>query len=423
MIRITGVVIAIAAIGCRYGFDSRQIWSFDKPTDYVFVADQIAVDTTGAHLAAIPQTDADDSATGFGGGSADNIQWNTTSNLFELESPNLTGTYVSRVIDAGAAVAWNDLTWTPERPSGVPIPDDGSEVGVYALGNLDMTSAALVAHLDDLSTTTVIDSWGHHDGLNLNANVGNPGRFGTALGFQGTGDVDFGSDPALDPASPFSVSVWVKRELFNAFQYVGARDNASLQGWSISFDTSDVLHFAIGDGTAVHDISTSPIVYRDDTVWIHIVATQAYGRQNLYVDGVARASDTVPTNNAPTSTSFEIARRYDMDAPLTAYVDELALIGRELTADEVLELYYRGATRIQFQIRSCAQPDCSDGTFTGPGGGPGQWFTAPSSNTLPSVALTVAPNRYFQYQAAFASDTSEEPRLANVSIGPPHIYA
>ena len=53
MIRITGVVIAIAAIGCRYGFDSRQIWSFDKPTDYVFVADQIAVDTTGAHLAAI----------------------------------------------------------------------------------------------------------------------------------------------------------------------------------------------------------------------------------------------------------------------------------------------------------------------------------------------------------------------------------
>jgi hypothetical protein len=95
-----------------------------------------------------------------------------------------------------------------------------------------------------------------------------------------------------------------------------------------------------------------------------------------------------------------------------------------------LELYRRGANRIEYQVRSCPDALCStSSSWIGPDGTNQTYFSELNNNlvqsaggdltssdavqaTLPTMnfsafgALTIAPNRYFQYRAIMESDDS-----------------
>jgi hypothetical protein len=57
------------------------------------------------------------------------------------------------------------------------------------------------------------------------------------------------------------------------------------------------------------------------------------------------------------------------DADTQGALDEVAIFRRGLTDAEMRDLFLRGATRLRFRVRVCAEPDCSDApAFIGPDG-------------------------------------------------------
>lgn len=154
-------------------------------------------------------------------------------------------------------------------------------------------------------------------------------------------------------------------------------------------------------------------------------------------------------------------------------IDEIAIWGRVLSEDEILQLYRRGANRIKYQVRSCASTDCSDQDtiapghgWKGPGGNFQTYFSELYNNTSvvsscatpqkcfaselslagdvktnsPSIyfnqfgndGISMNNNRYFQYRVIIESDDEGAacnggastcvPKLKSVEIGPPHTY-
>ena len=84
-------------------------------------------------------------------------------------------------------------------------------------------------------------------------------------------------------------------------------------------------------------------------------------------------------------------------------------IGVNLSAEEILNIYKRGALRLNLTVRSCDDSSCTDDP----------WNETYTNSTFNS--LSVSNNRYFQYRAYFETDTfSYSPELKSVVIGPTH---
>jgi hypothetical protein len=124
------------------------------------------------------------------------------------------------------------------------------------------------------------------------------------------------------------------------------------------------------------------------------------------------------------------------------YIDEFAAWNRVLgdgtngTPNEVLELYRRGANRIKFQVRTCADPGCATPSpgpsWIGPDNTAQTYFSelnnlsqtgavqagAPDLlfNQENFPGLTIESNRYFQYRAVFETDDAQS--LCNYGAGP-----
>ncbi|RYZ65531.1 MAG: hypothetical protein EOP09_14115, partial [Proteobacteria bacterium] len=137
--------------------------------------------------------------------------------------------------------------------------------------------------------------------------------------------------------------------------------------------------------------------------------------------------------------------------PFKGSIDEVGIWGKSMTAAEALSLYRRSANRIRYQIRSCANSDCSGEAFKGPTNNLKSTFSELYNNTTPigmagdvqkgapsltfssfsGSGLSVSSNRYFQYRAFLESDDIQNlctygtakpcsPELKDVLIGPAH---
>jgi len=138
-------------------------------------------------------------------------------------------------------------------------------------------------------------------------------------------------------------------------------------------------------------------------------------------------------------------------------IDEVAIWSRALHADEVKQLYRRGANRIKYQVRTCTAADCSDNaTWLGNDNTNGTYFSelhnyAPynydvDNCSATNLILTGSPSllfdcftaalsnltsqQYFQYRAILESDDTStncdygsgatwcSPELKSVEIKP-----
>ncbi len=421
------VMLALAACG-RIGFDDASLtarWTFETTDALVFDPSEIRIDMGALGLVARDQTDDDNTPTGFGAGIANNVRWNGT--MLELGAAGSLGMYRSQVFDAGGVVSWSGISWLPERPSGKPIPDDGSETQ-YPLGNLDRTGLRFLVHLDD-TTGSIRDTSGNsNDGSNVGGTYAAAGRFGTAVNMQGTSYLDFGNASLLSVSGDLSISVWVKRAATAQLGFLISKEaNPSPNGWCLFILSTDQVAFCIHDGQ-LRDTFTSTTLTSVGS-WYHIVATHTPGAQQIYVNGVVQPlsqGGAYATNPAMSINPMWIGKRYDDTGYLQGPIDEVALFARTLSAAEVRELYYRGATRLRIQIRSCPDPTCAGIPFVGPGGSPTTFFVETAVAALPTRAITAseAPaNRYFQYEMTFETDTSESPRVMSVRAEPAHVFA
>ena len=391
----------------------------------------------------------------FFNGSLDEVAlWNRTLStaeiqaLYETQAASYSGTALSRVMDAGGAVSWSSLAWTPDRPYGKELPGSAQSETAYSAGNASMSGNTLLLHLNETSGTTFTDSSGGGNTVSCTTcpSLGQPGRYSNAPLFDGTSQsISLGTGAALNfgANAAFSIEGWV-RTGEAAGPILSFRSSASQNavidisiGYNGPTTTNGALMALLRDdsGGVGYAQVVGPVV--NDMKWHHFAFTRdTAGTIELFVDGVT-AGNTFGTATAGAVTTdwryLGVEKYWSVYGGGTAdqnylagSIDEIAVYSRKLTNTEITDRFRRGATRIRYQIRSCSTAACTGTAFIGPDSTSSTTFSEISNSTLglPSLAMAPASAQYFQYKAFFDSESSSYlPQLSQVAIGPQHYDA
>lgn len=415
--------------------------------------------------------------------------WNTALtasevyNIYSRQSAKYSGTITSRVMDGYAAgQGWTTFSWLPTLPFFKELPDYSagavqnetsadysSLVGsTGSIGDNNLMSGIVgLWHFDEGAGISVSDDSGQSNaGTAQNGPTWTSGKLSSAMTFNGSNQyVSTNTTLANSLGSGMSVSFWVNKLDTNIAgilnNYVGG------SGIGIEIGAGNIPRFIythINGGNYIGRSTTDTLSVGQ---WYHVTATWDGSLANangikIYLNGIRKDTTNVlggiVSAYVNPGSILDIGREYYSGA-YNAYfkgsLDEFAIWSRVLHANEVLQLYRRGANRIKYQVRTCTSAnagltDCTDGsTWKGPDGTNQTYFSELNNNTvaltglgdvkktLPSMlfsAFTAPPaaNRYFQYRTILESDdlgtgcnygsgaTWCSPELKSVTIDPVH---
>jgi hypothetical protein len=331
------------------------------------------------------------------------------------------GSYTSDLKQASESVDWQTLSWTPERPTGKPLPDNQDTETNYAQGNIDMSANLLLAHLDEDSGATSFENAA--DGSQGTCVSGScpstssEGIFHQALSFDGTDDViQFSSTSDLTLASQQTVLTWFKwneggtnnwRRLVG--KGYGTQRNYGL--W-VHPDQGLILYQVYSDGGTQTCNALTTTTFDDQ--WHFLAGTYNGSSVKLFSDGELVAQTTCTLTPATSSDPVTIGWAHNGTSgyysAFDGLLDEIAIFDEALSATDISSLYQRGVDTIRFQIRTCDQSDCSSASFVGPDATSNSFFSEQNNTTgdLPSFDITgLDPGQYFQYKIYFDDTTSE----------------
>lgn len=336
---------------------------------------------------------------------------------------NGSGEFNSQIFDAGESTSWSTLSWVPVRPSMKELPDSSGADSGYSDGNINMTGNKLLYHLNESSGDIIDSSLTSSDGtVSGSPNYNQTGVLNGAL------KINSQSGAVVDTNSAWSnfvsndvasVSFWVNPT------GTPATRSASYQGENIVGTTGSARYFGVyraviggEDKIWAYNWDTNEdrvgTTYSKDA-WNHIAVVHSSGTLSIYFNG--SFVDSVASGN----TGALNGELHLGGQSLTATLDEVAVFNRALTANEIEDIYLRGAGRVKFQVRSCDDAACSGETFIGPNGTGSTYYselTSTVTTTKPSKTLSsVSDNQYFQYKAVFESeDNSATALIDSVSV-------
>jgi hypothetical protein len=373
-----------------------------------------------------------------------------------LEQGETSGTFVSRVFDAGAPVQWQTLAWAPDAPYAKPLPDGGmAELG-YAEGNVDMLANVVLFHLDitgALAADAILEdaSGRGNDGTLVGdggESMGVAGVFGSAMADHldayvsipaGTADLDFGE-------ADFTWATWFRfsHACTNNNVFIGVDD---VIGGSDAFPhlwmgcTDDAWVQCPDDATmprpggvlrSVHNLPDDGAMYCGDgpiadDAWHHMAITKV-GHPDavvtLYVDGSIAAQV-----DATFAESLDLTQDGDFafggfsggTYPTEGTFDDIAIWTRALAADEIAALHRRGALRVELAVRVCAEPACADDPefVGGPSLDAAGVFADPPDALAPGTELDITglvAGRWAQYRLEYVGTPTASPALAAVTL-------
>ncbi len=426
--------------------------------------------------------------------------WNTSLSATEIQTiysrqyAKYSGTFTSRVMDAfQAGMSWTTLSWIPTLPFMKKLPDYASgaiqnetstdysslvgSTGVVGDNNL-MSGIVGLWHLDEASGTagagsvkdTANPSGSAYNGTPTSITFGSNGQLGSSINISGAGGIDFGDISAANyGAGDFSAQAWIKTSSPpGAYMYVlGKREAGCAHGsfFNISVRSTGKVFVEVDEnGAGLNYNAVTGNITVTDGSWKHIVMTRVGANVKIYVNGILDQQNTGPgTASISNTASFQVGSALCSDAgngfvPFTGSIDEVATWSRALHANEVKQLYRRGANRIKYQVRVCTTAnagltDCTDdptgANWKGPDGTNQTYFSELNNNTvaldgsgdvkkgLPSMLFSaftspVGTSRYFQYRTILESDdTGTEcnygsgttwcsPELKSVTVDPVH---
>lgn len=368
-------------------------------------------------------------------------------------SESSTGTLVSRVFDAGEPVAWRTLSWTPRAPYGKPLPDEGLSERGYAQDNVDMSGNLLLLHLEGQGQVSpgelLVDSSGLAHDFVLEASASLPwvpGPFGSALADDMESYARNGEwmEAFSFEEDDFTWSMWARSDVpcdglgTDANQvYLGIEGQGSERShlWlGCRHPTSSHCPGDRGAGrpggsyAANQTVGGSRVCGSSELVddrWHHLVVTKsghADAEVALYFDGVVDDADPFsyadPIEFAP-GTELALGAFSDGTFPAAGTFDEVAIWRRSLSYSEVQSLYRRGVLRLRIQVRACDDPQCTDGEFVGPDGGPETVFEDVLPELGPADALVLPDElvgQYFQYRVELEGASGSSPVLERVAL-------
>jgi len=226
----------------------------------------------------------------------------------------------------------------------------------------DLTDG-LIAYwpMDENAGVTVQDLSGNgHDGTIHGDPLWVPGKFGSALAFDGSGGWGAGDyvlipqHTSLMPSDAMSVSAWAYLPVNSTFAGIieNSHDTGSTEsGWGMIrdtqwswYDSSDYFFYMVAPGP-------SGFVGRGETTtvgWHHMLATWDGENLRVYIDGVEDPDGSIaasgPLDWDPVPSEMTIGAYHDNDEyyGFTGIIDDVAYWNRALRADEVWSIYGSG---------------------------------------------------------------------------------
>ena len=158
--------------------------------------------------------------------------------------------------------------------------------------------------------------------------------------FDGTNDyIDFGSSSSLKLTDNFTLSAWVKSNVYGDRAILGNfGPSSNYSGFNFNVQPSGKFAFLTGS----HPNAT--YLYADNTynlnTWYHITGVRRNGTNYLYINGIAQTS----TNTQVVSTSaqnFYFGKWYSnlTDYYHSGQIGQASLYNRDLSASEILQNY------------------------------------------------------------------------------------
>ena len=348
----------------------------------------------------------------FDEGTYTNTSFNS-SGFVQLNVGNFTGNYTSKIFNAGTNATWNNISWT--RGGYYQEELLGDSVTETGLGGVNMTGNVLLMHFNNDSSvgenrSVVFDYSGSlRNGSVTGGNFTSSGKFSGGMEFYAGGsdgiDVNVGGNNNINNRSNFTVSVWFKKA------------EANIGSSNYLFDrrgTNNVFHLYVSSGDTVTFLVFNESGYQQsqiisggnsvrDTNWHHTVVGYN-GTLFIYLDGTFKASGFVIGEINNGTGELTIGKSIYNSAEFNGTIDEVAIWNRSLSESEIVNLYKRGALRLNLSVRSCDDSVCS-----------GESWSDVGNNTSPQ-SLSVSGNQYFQYNFEFNSNsTTYSPLLYNVT--------
>jgi len=364
-----------------------------------------------------------------------NTAYNTTNNLLNLSPGQTSGTYTSDIKDAGSSATWSTLAWVPNRPTNKALPNNGATETGYPTGNVNMSGNVLLMHLDgDWSDT----SGGNHNGAPLNITY-DTSIFSKAAKFDITKNSSSSvSAINLSNTNKITISLWLKVASFPAAANSSAvifeaspNYNYRTDSFVLALQSSKKLNVALKGNIYYCNWIPDNILVANTWYNITTILDKSLSTQEcmMYINGVKTNGTNAGyngnnTNNFGNQPIYFGARKQPVNDPTPYYfdgwLDEVAFFSRVLSDTEISDIYKRGTLSLKYQVKSCAQTNCSDGTFIGPDGTSNSYYSesANTSNSTPSLSLSnVNANRYFQYKTFFDNTNSAlTPELKSATI-------
>ncbi|MFH1445674.1 MAG: LamG domain-containing protein, partial [Nanoarchaeota archaeon] len=349
----------------------------------------------------------------FNSGDHENTQWDDNEYV-RLAEGNITGTFVSRILESDYESAWQRLEWGEALYYSDPLPDNKERKG-----GINMTGNRLLYHMDETSGNEVKDYSGNglKGEIKNSIELGAEGKFGYAFGFdEDAADHISLPSTAVNDLTNFTFEVWIKTVKKGNQAIISGANSDMDNEWLLFLDNDVKVTLYLKNVTYSHAIPSIGDNKWHHIVWVRDVATS---RQIIYVDGIERGSNSVPITPVDIDVGGLILGEeqdivgdsFSSVQSFEGYMDEVAVYERAITSTEVLSHYKQGVLDLKLQIRS--SNDKSEWKkFIGPDATENTYFTK-NFNTF----LTVSNSKYFQYKVYFSTeDSTYTPKLLNVTI-------
>jgi RHS repeat-associated protein len=161
----------------------------------------------------------------------------------------------------------------------------------------------------------------------------------TSVTFAG-GYADMGSPSALNiSATAISIEFWAKGSP-GAYNYLVSHTDGGSQGYAVYTGGDGTYHFYMGRGGGLH--VTGSVTGTWDQQWHHFVNLYDGSAMKVYVDGVARLTETETSSLTGYTGNFSVARYNGGGYGFSGSLDEVAVYSRVLSSSEINDHYLAG---------------------------------------------------------------------------------
>jgi len=231
------------------------------------------------------------------------------------------------------------------------------------------------------------------------------GKYAGAFEFDGTGDgINIGDDESIRVSQDFTVSAWVYADVVGStYRRIISRElTTSCESYCLMVWNDNELVFNVNSGSGSGGARTD---FNFPTgKWIHVVGVDTGTEKKLYMDGQPVASRTTSLSPNQADIDTTIGNNPNMDRPWDGKIDEVVIINRSLSNEEVNQLYMANL----YKFNST------------------QWYLTVNQTKDNSTALENGTYTYYTY-AKDESGNSNKTETRTIIIGegvdqPPVVY-